>query len=125
MSEAPSGRSADPSPLAVPERRTKPWGTEIWFAQTDAYLGKILEVEAGRRLSLQRHHHKQETLMLLEGEGILELDGRTYRWLPGRAVQIDPGQVHRFTAVTRMVLLEVSTNFPDDVERLEDDYGRA
>jgi len=103
----------------------KPWGRERWFAECPEYLGKILEVAAGQRLSLQRHRHKTETLLLLSGAGRLELNGQELLWNPGQAVHIRPGDVHRFSATVDMVLLEVSTFFPDDVERLEDDYGRS
>ena len=45
----------------------KPWGYELWWADTDAYAGKLLHVEAGHRLSLQFHREKDETSYLLSG----------------------------------------------------------
>lgn len=111
--------------LYTPQIVEKPWGREQWFAECPDYLGKILEIRAGQRLSLQRHHRKTETLMLLSGTGTLEVNGVVYDWQPGSAIHIKPGDVHRFAAVTDMVLVEVSTFFPTDVERLEDDYGRG
>ena len=30
----------------------KPWGSEVIWAQTEAYVGKVLNIDAGKRLSL-------------------------------------------------------------------------
>ena len=38
--------------------KEKPWGREVWFAHTDHYAGKILEVRKGARLSLQYHEKR-------------------------------------------------------------------
>ena len=35
----------------------KPWGSEQIWALTERYCGKIIRIDAGRRLSLQRHAH--------------------------------------------------------------------
>lgn len=108
----------------APRQIDKPWGCEIWFGETDQYLGKLLKVKAGARLSLQYHTLKLESLMLLEGTGLLEINGSEYPWPVGSCIEIKPGDVHRFTAQTDMVLVEVSTYHPDDVIRVKDDYGR-
>ena len=46
----------------------KPWGHEIIWAHTDRYVGKILHVKAGEKLSIQYHERKDETVYLLRGE---------------------------------------------------------
>src|SRR4051794_21033185 len=51
-------------------RVAKPWGYEIIWAMTDAYVGKVLHVNAGQALSVQYHHKKDETVYLLSGEMI-------------------------------------------------------
>ena len=48
-------------------RVEKPWGFEIWWAHTDQYAGKLLDVEQGQRLSLQYHQRKDESGYLLSG----------------------------------------------------------
>ena len=45
------------------EIKEKPWGREIWFAHTEKYAGKILEIAKGHRYSLQYHEKKQEKTM--------------------------------------------------------------
>lgn len=103
----------------------KPWGREVWYAHTDRYAGKILEVDAGHRLSLQKHEMKHETLYLLTGRMRFTLDDETFDWTPGTCVEIPPDTVHRMEAVEDSVMLEVSTPELDDVVRLEDEYGRT
>lgn len=103
----------------------KPWGRELWWAVTDAYLGKILDVKPGHSLSLQLHREKLETLFCARGRGRLTLGDETIPIRPGRSVTIPPGTLHRISADTRLTIFEVSTPHPDDVVRLEDAYGRA
>ena len=56
-------------------RVEKPWGYELIFTPPDKpYTGKLLHVDAGKRLSLQYHDEKLETIMLLRGRGILLCD---------------------------------------------------
>ncbi len=113
------------TPLHAPKVVDKPWGREVWYAHTPHYAGKLLEVHAGQRLSLQKHEIKAETLYLLSGRVTLTFGAATYDWRPGEVVDIPTGTVHRFEAIEDSVLLEVSTPHLDDVIRLSDDYGRT
>lgn len=108
----------------------KPWGSELIWALTEEYCGKILTVEEGESLSLQYHECKDESWYVLEGSGRLELGlsdtGLEVSELqPGAAFRFKPGTRHRVTAVETLRLLEVSTPHLDDVVRVEDRYGRA
>jgi mannose-6-phosphate isomerase-like protein (cupin superfamily) len=120
-----------PSVFQPAERHEKPWGHELWWARTDRYVGKLLHVKAGHRLSLQFHERKDETIHLWSGElrlALDEQDGRGLRELSmkvGDSYHVRPGVVHRMIAVTDCDVLEVSTPEVDDVVRLEDSYGRA
>jgi mannose-6-phosphate isomerase-like protein (cupin superfamily) len=126
-------------PSHTPKTVEKPWGREIWYADQAAYAGKVLEVKKGRRLSLQYHERKTETLFLLSGKVLLTLRalaaGETPApslvtpadqsvWLPGRAVHIPARTILRFEALEDSVLLEVSTPELTDVVRLQDDFAR-
>ncbi|MDB4892500.1 MAG: hypothetical protein JWL61_4355, partial [Gemmatimonadetes bacterium] len=42
----------------------KPWGHETIWAATDLYVGKILHINAGQKLSVQYHVQKDETVYL-------------------------------------------------------------
>lgn len=117
--------------MAKPEIVNKPWGKEeIWGNIPGKYLGKTLHIDMKNRLSLQRHLKKEETIYVIRGVLTLEIEnilGKivTYKLGPGESYHIPPMTVHRFSAGKGdVVLAEVSTYFPDDVERLEDDYDR-
>jgi mannose-6-phosphate isomerase len=108
----------------------KPWGHELIWAKTDAYVGKILHIKAGEALSLQYHRVKDETIMLLSGRMELtyfaEGDPPTTRELyPREPFHITTGMRHRMVAIEDTDVLEVSTTELDDVVRLEDRYGRT
>jgi quercetin dioxygenase-like cupin family protein len=111
-------------------RVAKPWGHEVWWAQTDHYAGKLLIVMAGQRLSVQLHNEKDETsyllsgkLLVLQGPSADELTERTI--VPGASWRNEPGVVHTLEALEDSTVLEVSTPQLDDVVRLSDRYGRG
>jgi len=109
-------------------RVEKPWGYELIWAETDRYVGKVLHVNAGQRLSLQYHVKKDETIHLWSGRLQLIVDegsGLTEREMAhGESYHIRPGTKHRMIAITDCDILEASTPELDDVVRLEDAYGR-
>ena len=108
----------------------KPWGHETIWAANDLYVGKILHITAGERLSVQYHRVKDETIYLLSGElrywvqlpGTTEL--RDMHLRAGQAFRITPGTIHSMEAVTDCDVLEASTPHLDDVVRIKDAYGR-
>lgn len=109
----------------------KPWGHEEIWAETDRYLGKILYINAGKRLSLQYHERKVETIRVLQGKLLLVIqegrDGPLYNktLTAGETYHVAQGTIHRFCAGDEDVsIVEVSTPEIDDVVRLEDDYAR-
>jgi mannose-6-phosphate isomerase len=112
-----------------PRRVEKPWGYEIWWAVTDRYVGKILHVNKGERLSLQYHEQKEETCYVLSGS-LLLVQGESEDSLAERVVGVGeiwhnaPGVIHTIEAVEDSDVLEASTPFLDDVVRLRDNYGR-
>ncbi len=113
----------------VPRRVEKPWGWELVWAETDAYVGKLLFVRAGEALSLQYHERKDESWLVQEGRARLELgevtgDLEAIEIESGQAFHYRPGTVHRVTALEDLLVVEVSTTELDDVVRLEDRYGR-
>ncbi|MDE2490576.1 MAG: cupin domain-containing protein [Elusimicrobia bacterium] len=113
--------------LFKPRRVDKPWGHELIFALAPGkYAGKLLVIEKGKRLSLQYHRRKHESLYVLKGRLTLRYGRATRSLGPGSAVAVPPRTVHRFEARRgRVTLVEVSTTELDDVVRLSDDYGRT
>jgi mannose-6-phosphate isomerase len=111
-------------------RVDKPWGHELRWAVTERYLGKVIHIDAGHRLSLQYHECKDESILVVRGTLDLVLeDGagvlRTHRLAAGESARIPTGRRHRFVASSGEVdLIEVSSPEVDDVVRIEDAYGR-
>jgi quercetin dioxygenase-like cupin family protein len=105
----------------------KPWGRELIFALAPGkYAGKMLVIEKGKRLSLQYHRRKHESVYVLKGKLTLRLGKKTRTAGPGSAFTVPTGTVHRFESHHgRVTLGEVSTTELDDVVRLSDDYGRT
>ena len=114
---------------AAPRRVDKPWGHELIWVLTDRYCGKVIVIETGRRLSLQYHERKDESVYVISGRLRLHLEDdaglMTVRELgPGDSARVPVGRRHRFEAAERVELIEVSTPEVDDVIRVEDDFGR-
>ncbi len=110
-------------------RVDKPWGHEQIWAVTDRYVGKVLVIETGKRLSLQKHEVKDESILVVSGRLRLYLEDdsgeiRVEELGPGAARHVPTGRIHRYEAIERCELMEVSTPELDDVVRIEDDFGR-
>jgi len=113
----------------LPRRVEKPWGHEIIWAHADRYVGKLLVINTGRRLSFQYHEAKDEWIHVLSGRLLLTLendegvvDDRELD--PGEGAHVAVRRKHRYTAIETCTLIEVSTPELDDVIRIEDDFGR-
>jgi mannose-6-phosphate isomerase-like protein (cupin superfamily) len=109
-------------------RVNKPWGYELIWAETERYVGKILHIAAGQKLSRQYHARKDETFLVEAGEMDLEIgsgaDLKVLRMKPRDSFHCPPNTIHRMLAVSDVDVVEVSTPELDDVVRLEDAYGR-
>ena len=108
----------------------KKWGREIWIALTEDYCFKRIEINKGHMTSLQYHEKKEETNFVESGDAILWIqseDGSIQKKnvSAGFFVHLEPGVLHRFEAVSDIVLMECSNKYVDDVVRVEDNYGRA
>jgi mannose-6-phosphate isomerase-like protein (cupin superfamily) len=111
------------------QRVEKPWGHEIWFAQTDHYAGKVLHVKSGHRLSVQYHERKDETSYVLSGRLLLSqganADNLEVSEIEAGAIWRNrPGIVHTIEAIEDSTVIEASSPEFDDVVRLDDRYGR-
>lgn len=112
------------------KRVEKPWGYELHWTPSDLpYMGKILHVAAGKRLSLQRHDKKQETWFMSSGKAKLVWDNENNELIEteleyGKGYTCNIGQRHRLVGITDCDVVEVSTPEIGITERLEDDYKR-
>ncbi|MEJ5166001.1 MAG: cupin domain-containing protein [Thermoanaerobaculia bacterium] len=115
--------------LNIPKKVEKPWGWELWIALSEHYAGKILHINAGESLSLQFHKIKDESIYVLKGLLILEIQEneslKKMELKEGECFRITPGTIHRFKSSSGCDIIEVSTPHLEDVVRLEDKYGRV
>lgn len=108
----------------------KPWGYELIYTPDDSpATGKVLHLNAGKRLSLQYHDVKRETLCLVKGQAMITLSDKNDKTIEipmelNKGYHIMPGQVHRVTAVTDIDLIEASTPEKGNTFRIEDDAKR-
>lgn len=117
--------SDPPSPL----RTQRPWG---WFETVTAQSGfkiKRIGVEPGQQISLQKHAHRAEHWVVVQGRAHVTLDDLVFDLTPGQHCDIALGQVHRLANQTTVPLEVVEVQFgvdlrEDDIVRLSDDYGR-
>lgn len=122
----PKNFSQDPYSLRI----EKPWGYEIHWVPADApYMGKVLHINEGARLSLQIHDQKQESWFLMSGEAKVvweNASGELTETVLQRGVGYSTavGQKHRLIGITDCDILEVSTQEKGTTWRLEDDYAR-
>lgn len=112
-----------------PKTVTKPWGKEIWLELNHRYCYKRIYINAGTRTSFQYHEKKLETNYVIDGEAEVWIENddgviEKRRMKAGDHLTIKPPRKHRFTAITNIILQEVSTPEVDDVIRIEDDTDR-
>src|SRR5690348_17510232 len=83
-------------------RVEKPWGYEIVWAETDRYVGKVLHITRGHKLSRQYHERKDETFYVQSGEMQLEIGEvgavRTIVMKRGDSYHCAPKTIHRMIA---------------------------
>ena len=125
----PESAEGAPDLIQQVRRVEKPWGYEDIFAETESYVGKVIFVRQGQRLSLQYHEIKDETMTLLSGVAELHAGDSASDLKPillsrSESVRLRPGVVHRLVALEDCEVLEVSTPHLQDVVRLSDDYER-
>lgn len=115
-------------PDYVPEQR--PWGHYLILEDTSDHKVKRIVVHPGKRLSLQRHQHRSEHWYLLRGQASVVIGDKLIQFLPGQSINIPQGMKHRManTGTDDLSFIEIQTGSyfgEDDIERLEDDFGRC
>jgi mannose-6-phosphate isomerase len=108
----------------------RPWGRYDVLAEHDCFKVKSITVAPGKRLSYQKHARRSEHWFIVEGSGLVTMDGATIAVTRGVAVDVPVGVCHRIenNGSIDLVFVEVQHGDyfgEDDIERLDDDYGRA
>ncbi len=112
------------------EQSVRPWGRYEVLASSDLHQVKTIYVLPGKRLSYQRHEKRAEHWFIVDGDARITLDGDTFEMSAGDSIDIEIGVAHRIENIgaTELVFTEVQTGTyfgEDDIERIEDDFGRS
>lgn len=106
----------------------RPWGHFQQFVSNETVTVKIITVQPGHRLSLQRHQHRGEMWQVLDGPIDIVVGDRAWQAQGGETIWVPRGALHRMgnSGTEPGRLLEVAFGHFDeaDIERLEDDYAR-
>ena len=106
----------------------RPWGQFQQFVENQNVTVKIITVQPGHRLSLQRHEHRAEMWQALDVPMTVSVDERTWTLQPGEQLVVPAGSLHRLgnDADRPGRVLEIAFGAFDesDIERVEDDYAR-
>lgn len=110
------------------ERVEKPWGAYERFTRNEASTVKLLTLNPGASISLQRHASRTEFWRVLSGAGTAVVGEAELEAAPGASFTVAVGEAHRLIAGGEgLTVLEISFGDFDenDIVRLEDAYGRA
>lgn len=112
------------------ESKERPWGRFFVLHDEPIYKLKRIEVDPGGGLSYQDHHKRPEAWTIVEGKGVITLDGQNKEYTKGQTVLIPQGVKHRIEnkASEKVIFIEVQTGTyfgEDDIVRIQDDYNRA
>lgn len=108
----------------------RPWGTFHVLDEAEGFKVKRIEVLPNKRLSYQKHAHRAEHWFVVSGIAKVTLNGEEILVKTGEAIDIPLGAAHRVenTEEEDLVFIEVQRGDylgEDDIERLEDDFGRV
>jgi len=114
-----------PSEVLVDER---PWGSFRQYSLNAVSTVKLIHVDAGQTLSLQRHRERDELWVIIDHGLLVEIDGESFEPAVGDEFFIPRGTTHRAAGGRcggRFLEVAFGHFDEDDIERLEDCYGRA
>ena len=107
----------------------RPWGTYTVLEDTPGYKIKRIEVKPGKRLSLQKHFHRNEHWTVVSGTATVTVGDTTKLIRPNESTYIKMGEVHRLENEGKIpvVMIEVQVGEytgEDDIVRIDDDFNR-
>jgi len=118
-------------PEAVTHNRVyRPWGFYEGLITGERFQVKRITVAPGQKLSLQKHFHRAEHWVVVNGSALVTRDAETRLVRENESIYLPLGCVHRLENPGKipLVLIEVQSGAylgEDDIVRIEDTYGRA
>ena len=107
----------------------RPWGRYEILQESAIHKTKCIYVLPGKRLSYHRHQKRAEHWFIIQGDAEVTLEGKVSKLSSGDTISIAKGQLHRIANIgsNEVIFIEVQTGTyfgEDDIERIEDDFGR-
>jgi len=107
----------------------RPWGTYTILDESEGYKVKRIVVKPGKRLSLQKHHHRSEHWIVVSGIAIVTRGTDEYTVRANESTYIPMGEIHRLENVGKIPLVMIEAQVgeyvgEDDIVRIEDDFKR-
>jgi mannose-1-phosphate guanylyltransferase/mannose-1-phosphate guanylyltransferase/mannose-6-phosphate isomerase len=107
----------------------RPWGHYETIGNGERYQVKRITVTPGQVLSLQKHYHRAEHWVVVQGTAVVTRDDEEILVRENESVYLPLGAVHRLANPGRipLELIEVQVGSylgEDDIVRFEDAYGR-
>jgi len=111
-------------------KEERPWGWYDVIDQGNRYKVKSIEVNPNASLSLQKHLHRAEHWVVVEGTAQIEVDEKIFIIKENESTYIPLGSKHRLSNPGKIPLriIEVQSGSyleEDDIERFDDNYGRT
>ncbi len=111
------------------EEDHRPWGFYRVLADEPDHKVKRIVVYPEKRLSLQRHQFRQEHWYMLSGHASVTRGEEQVPLKHGESIDIPKGVLHRIQNVGSgdLTFIEVQSGEyfgEEDIERVEDDFGR-
>ncbi|MES2818305.1 MAG: mannose-1-phosphate guanylyltransferase/mannose-6-phosphate isomerase [Pseudomonadota bacterium] len=108
----------------------RPWGSYDSVDMGGRFQVKRISVKPGAQLSLQMHHHRAEHWIVVSGTAEVTCNDKTFLLTENQSTYIPITAVHRLANPGKIPLeiIEVQSGSylgEDDIERLEDVYGRT
>ncbi len=108
----------------------RPWGSYESIDDGDRFQVKRLVVKPGQKLSLQKHFHRAEHWVVVNGTAIVQKDNEEVLLCENESIYLPLGCVHRLVNPGKLplILVEVQSGSylgEDDIVRFEDTYGRV
>ncbi|MCD8213655.1 MAG: mannose-1-phosphate guanylyltransferase/mannose-6-phosphate isomerase [Campylobacter sp.] len=107
----------------------RPWGSYTILENAQGYKIKRIVVKPGKRLSLQKHYHRNEHWIVVRGTATVRIEDKTFLLKENESTYIKKGQIHRLSNEGKfpIVLIEAQVGEytgEDDIIRYEDDFNR-
>ena len=108
----------------------RPWGSYTVLEESTGYKIKRIEVNPGKRLSLQKHFHRSEHWIVVSGTATVTVGDEKRLVRPNESTYIKAGELHRLENEGKIpvVLIEAQVGEytgEDDIVRVEDDFSRV